>query len=732
MNDPAQIQPPSQSARSGWLEPYMPDAQLAQPQPRQHMISMAMIRGILFRQRWLIVSIIAFALIAGIVLTLLATPMYAATAKVKIAPYGSFIVDGQDLDQGVVGNQVDQYLATQVQVIESRPMADMVAANLNLGERYALLGADVDEGRPPNITDEQWLAQKTSMAARMISGMVSAELPPASWVVPIRVDSSDPALAAELANGFADAFVAFDSQDALDSNKYAREYVQEQIELVRAQLQVAEQDSNNYARSNRIITGITAGGDEASPTTLTTENLTGINGRVAAARAKRIEAEQRWLSVQNVPVAQLPEAQSNSVLQALITERTSKQTELIELQQRYNEDFPAIVSLKGEIEVLDRQLRQTGSEIKAAVRNEYTVARNQEAALDAELASLTGEKLQEQDLQVEYEVLERESQALRDQLRTLLDRYGQLSSAANVKSGAVSKLDAATVPAGPYAPSLPRNLGLALILGIALAGGLAVLRETMDDRIRSGDDLEDRLGLPSFGQTPHVADNDIDAESTDQFGALMEAYSSIRASIDFSMPRSRNVIQLTSTEAGEGKSTTSVILAELFARLGRKTLLIDTDLRKPSVTKLLDIDTPKAGLVEAVLGHCSIEDATVQGAHENLTVMPLSELPPNPADFIATPEFQRFIEARRLEYDLVILDSPPVLGLADAPMLSRMVDATIFIVEANRVASSKARAALRRIQAAGGTVSGGVVTKYKALQAGQDYGYQYSYYRYGK
>lgn len=424
--------------------------------------------------------------------------------------------------------------------------------------------------------------------------------------------------------------------------------------------------------------------------------------------------------------------QSNPALQTTLADRAAKQAQLVELRQRYNDDFPQIQTLLSQIALLDAQIGRSSSDIKATVRNQFLVAQRQEQALEAELAGLTGDRLVEQDQQVELGVLEREAQALRDQLKSLLDRYNQLNSAASFDSGMITKIDSAMVPGDPFSPNFLKNIGLALVLGIALGAVLAMLRETLDDRIRSLDDVEEKLGLSLLGHTPYVEDRSMALPGTDRFSALMEAYSSIRAAIDFSLPRNRNVIQLTSSRAGEGKSTTSVILAELFASLGRRTLLVDADLRRPSVAMLLDIERPKVGVVEVVLGHVSLEEAVVKGVHENLDILPVGEIPRNPTEILASREMREFIERVRSEYSLVIFDSCPVMGLADAPTLAHLVDGTVFVLEANKLPFGQARTAVRRLTVAGGQVIGAVLTKYRALQAGQSYNYQYGYYEYGR
>ena len=732
MNERPLVQAPEPAHRSAWLDTYMPEGPLYRAAPRPQLINFAAIRGIIYRQRWLVGSVIVLALLAGLALTLLSTPMYQAEAKVAVKPYGQYVVEGQDVEQGFSPMQIYDFLATQVEVIQSRSLAERVVTELDLASRYDLLGKDVDEGRAPGMSDEKWLEAKRQMAVSLLTSSVSAEVPTTNWVLSIKYQSESPTLAAEMSNAYADAFVASGSSNSAESNQYALVYLQEQIEDTRNRLAEAEQVSNSYARNSGII--VQSSGDEegSAPSTLTATNLASINARVANARAARIEAEQRWRSIQNLPAAQLPEVQSNSVLQGLAADRVAKLAQLADLRQRYNDDFPQIQNLLAQLNVIDTQIERSSGDIKATVRNAFLVAQAQERALDAELSSLTGERLVEQDQQVELSSLDREAQALRDQLKSLLDRYNQINSAANLDPGTITKIDSAIVPTSPFAPSIIKNLGLALVFGIAFSAALAVLRETLDDRIRSLDEVEDKIGLPLLGHVPHVESRDIDALGSDRFSALMEAYSSIRAAIDFTMPRNRNVIHFTSSQANEGKSTTAVILAELFASLGRRTLLIDADLRRPSVANLLDIERPKVGLVEVLLGHVELEAAIVKGVHENLEILPVGEIPPNPVEILASKELRDFIKKYREEYSLIIFDSCPVLGLADAPVLSHLVDGTVFVLEANKLPFGQARSALRRLNAAGANVIGVILTKYRAVESGQSYGYQYDYYQYGK
>jgi capsular exopolysaccharide synthesis family protein len=725
---------PEPAPQVTWLDAYMPSQALALQQPAPQLVNANAVRGLIFRQRWLVAAVVFAAAVIGLTVTLLMTPMYEATSKVSVKPFGDQIVEGQGTT-GISANLVYEYIATMVARIESRQLAEVVVDDLKLSERQDLLGKNIDESRAPGLSDEQWREAKRQMAISTITSSLNVAMAQGSLVIDIGVRSENPVLAAEIANGYAAAFVASDTRSSVQSSRYALGYLSEQIEQTRERLQTAEQAANEYARSRGIIVQPATSGTEeenaSAAATLTSAKLANINEKFIEARAARIAAEERWRAVQNLPATQLPEVQNSAPLQALASDLTEKRAQLAELRQRYNDDFPQIRNLRAQIDSITAQLERNAADLKATLRNELTIARNQESALSRELQGLTGETLGEQDQKVQLSVLDREAEALRDQLKILLDRYNTVNSAANVNPGTLQMLDAATVPSAPYSPNLLRNLSIALALGVALAVGLAVLRETFDDRIRSFEDIEDKLGLPFIGHTPFVADRDISIDGSNRFSALMEAYSSIRAGIDFSLPRSSNVIQMTSSQPGEGKSTTSVVLAELFASLGRRTLLIDADLRRPSVAKLLGIEKPKVGVVEVVLGHVALEDAIVRGLHDNFDILPVGEIPPSPTEVLASHEFADFVKKCREEYSLVIFDSCPVMGLADAPMLSRHVDATVFVLEANALPFSKARTAVRRITSAGGKVVGAILTKFRALEAGQSYDYQYSYYQYG-
>lgn len=733
MNEPSIIESPEPSRGNLWVDQYLPGPVLEQP-PKGSQIDVAWIRGALFRQRWLIGAVLVLALIAGLGLTLLTTPIYQATSTMRVSPWSTTIVEGQDITkQDIPTNGMANFMQTQIEIINSRNLAEQVARSRDFGSRSDLLGANIEESRPANRSDAQWEEDKVKLAAQILRGSISADVTNGAQIIAISAMSDQPALAAEIANAYTEAFVQTDVRRNVDSNTYAREYLEEQIELVRGQLNDAELAANAYARSAGIVTQQTmGGGEEGGSSTIVGSNLASVNSTFAAVRANRIAAEQKWRAVANMPASQIPEVLNSPVVQSLTSERTRLSGELAVLRQRYNDDFPAIPDIRSRLSFIEQQIERTGADVKSSIRGEFMIARQQEAAMQAELGSVTSEAMIEQDKSVEYSGLERNAEALREQLKALLDRFNQVNTASNVQSNSIIPLDTATVPSSPAEPSLPRNLMIAFVLGLVAAGGLALVREIFVDHFRSGADIEDRLGLTFLGKTPFVKIEDLEGAEANQFSTLMEAYAAIRSTIDYAVPRGGGVVQFTSSQASEGKSTTSLILAQLFARLGRNVLLIDADLRKPSVHALLDIERPQAGLTEVLLGHVSFEDAKIDTIRENLTILSVTGTPPNPVELLSSAAFRNFIEARRAEYSMVIIDSSPMLGLADSAEIAKVVDATVFVIEANRTSFAQAHTSINRLRAVGANLLGGVLTKYRALEAGADYSYQYQYYQYGK
>jgi len=735
MTDSAQL---TQVPPPAGVDRYLPLSGQNPAYPRsENLLDFVALRAMIWRQRYVVGGVIAAALVVGLLLTLLTTPMYNASASVRVAEDAAAIVEGQDLTQTYIPtNEVPRYMQTLGGVIESRSMAFKVVDTLQLYDNEDLLADMLQNGQPAGISDEAWLNSRRSAAAAMIRSSLSLDIPFDRRIIGINIAMPDPRMAALIANGYAGEFVAEDVRRGFEANSFAREFLEGEIAETRSELQAAEVQAINYARNQRIFMQPLSGGSdtetgEATPS-LASSSLGMVSASHAAARARRIDAQQRWNAIANAPPLDLPEVQQNQTVQTLRTQRAQAAATLAELGERYQADHPAVREATGEIAALDAEIASTARSIKQGLRNEFTIARQQEEALQQELAGLADATLDEQDLRVQFNLLNREAEALRSQLDSLLQRFADVSAASNLQTNRVSILDEAVAPQAPFAPKPFINMIVALLLGSGLAVVLAVLRETIDDRMADYDDVERRIGLPMLGQTPFASDGPED-DLDDPFSPLSEAYSSIRATIDFTLPASSKIIQFTSTQPGEGKTTTAIAVAKRFASVGQRTLLIDLDLRRPAVGERFGKSKNGRGLIDVLHGNASLQDALFTTPETpSLSILALTTIPDNPVVVLSSGMLQEFLSQLATNYDRIVLDSSPVLGIADAPLLARYVDALVFVVEANRTHARQVKSAVKRLEAMGVEVTGAILTKYRALEAGEAYTYQYKYYSYAK
>ncbi|ANY19428.1 Tyrosine-protein kinase YwqD [Tsuneonella dongtanensis] len=728
--DPIENKAPGNS----WAERYLPGSD-GGGEYQGTQISLQTVRGILWRQRYILVGVTALAVLAGFLMTIMQVPTFQATATVRADPEEADIFEGSSLAPDININRFGDYLSTLAMVIQSRSLAETVVDALDLADNPDVVG-DIATVRPDGMSDAKWKERRRAVAVNVVHGGVQAEVPGSERVIAISYQSEDPQLAARIANGFAEAFLTDDLRRSIQKNEYAQAYLEKEILETRNRLETAERQALGYARANNIVgeamlappvTG-TATEQGAAPQTVAASSLASINSTYSAARANRINAEQRWRAAAAASPSELREVQASPVVQSIVARRATAQSELAEQRVRYGPSHPVVQELEAELATLDRQLARESSAIKEALRKEYLVAARQEEALGRELSNVSSKVLDEQERRVSFNALNGEVTGLRTQLQSLLDRYNQISASANVRPNTITLLDKATVPNRPVSPVLAKNLLIALILGAGLAVLLAALRETFDDRLRSAEDVERKLGVPLLGMTPLVEAEDL----ADPKGALAEAHASIRAAVGFTLPRrDHNILMVSSSQEQEGKSTTAISLATKFAALGQKVLLIDGDLRRPSLASALGYKRTDRGFAEVLAGQVRLQDALLPQTNPNLDVLPVGAIPPNPVEVVSSPRLDEFVAEQRKHYALIVIDSAPVIGLADAPLLARVCDGVIFVVESNRAHFGQAKAALRRLRESGTNVLGVVLTKFRALEAGESYGYGYKYYAYG-
>jgi capsular exopolysaccharide synthesis family protein len=555
--------------------------------------------------------------------------------------------------------------------------------------------------------------------------------------VSVRFTSTDPQMSAAIANAYATEFIQANLQRKFDSSSYARNFVQQQLGQARARLETSEQQLNAYAREAGLIRtrDPSAGADGTASSTsnsVTASSLLQVNQAANQAKADRIVAEARWNAEMAQPLLSSPAALASPVVQELQKQRSAVQAELDAARGRYLDDHPSIVRLTSQLHDMDAQLNRAASEARNSVRAQLVAARAAEASLRSQVGTLEGATMHEQDRSVRYNTLAREADTNRSIYDGLLQRYRELNASAGITASNVSIIDNADPPTAPSSPNPFLNVAIALVLGTLSAAAVVFLKDQLDDRVRVPEEIEEKVGLHLLGVVPDVKGEDPIDALHDPKSMVSESYNALRSSLLYSTRDGLPQLMLvTSAQASEGKSTTSYAIARGMALIGKKCLIIDGDLRRPSIHHLSGVAN-KVGLSDILVGEKTLEQAIVPGEVSDFFVLPSGPVPPSPAELLSSPRLVELFQNLRQKFEVIVVDSAPVLGLADSPGLSALADGVLLIIESNRGRGGQLKAAVRRLHLMKPTILGAVLTKFDPQAAGNAYStyYQYDYYRY--
>ncbi|HMJ92959.1 MAG TPA: polysaccharide biosynthesis tyrosine autokinase [Allosphingosinicella sp.] len=678
-------------------------------------LNLATIWRIISEWRWLILGAVAVALAAAVVITFLTTPLYRGSAVIEINPPTIQIMEDSKAKTSANDRE---YLATQYGLLASKSLAERVAQELNLASNEDFVSAEADRGTRLKIATGKL--------------MQNFEVDPVqgSRLVRISYTSASAPLAAQITNSFADNFINSNLERRYEASSYARQFLERQIANVKGELEKSEKGLIAYAQKQGIINTSTGEkGSSSDVNSLEGASLVSLNEALAEATSKRIAAEQTYSQARTVKgTAEVTE--STAVLRG---QRATLQAEYQEKLSTFRPDYPDMVQRRSRIEALDAAIAREAGTVAGGRANSalaaYRAATAEERSLQAKVNQYKSAVLDLRNRGVQYTILQREVDTNRTLYDALLQRYKEIGVAGGIGTNTVSVIDRAETPGGPYRPNLMLNLLIGLVLGFLGGVGAALALEFLNDTIKTPDDVRDKLKLASLGVIPKKRGADaVSEELKDQSSAISEAYFSLRTSLQFTTetgaPKS---LLITSTRAAEGKSSTTLALAQNFARLGNRVLLVDADLRKPAFVTGLD---PDEGLSKLLTNTDPLEQHVLATQFENLSLLPCGPLPPNPAELLASPRLRAILTEAISRFDMVIVDGPPVLGLADAPLLAGACRSTLLVVESAKTRTKAAVDAINRLRAAGGHIVGAVLTKFRHQAHGYGYGYGYEPYRY--
>ena len=669
------------------IGPYNPEGTALGPGQRNYsatnILDFATIMRIIHHWRWLVLGAVALGLAGAILATLLTRPMYRSWVTLEANPPTFSVTEGQSPEQQISGADTYDFVATQVGLVQSQSVADRAAQELNLANNPDVVPQDIDASK------------RLQMASAMISKNLKVIPPDQGELIKFSFDSNSPQLSANVANAVAESFINTAIQRRYESSAYARNFLERQINKTRGDLERSERALVAYAQQQGIINTSTPDGQTGGDTnSLQGQSLEKLNQALADATARRVAAEGAYRQ-------SLATGPTIDVTQSTL----ALQQQLAQLQAQYQQkrtfmkpDHPDMVSLRSQIQELSKQINQEAARVSSTRSNgllqDYRAALSAENALRARVGQLKGDVLNLRGRSIQYNILQREVDTNRALYDALLQRYKQIGVAGGVGIAPVSIVDRAEVPRLPFKPNLFLNLilglGLGLVAGVAGAIGL----EFVNDTIKSREDVRKKLALPCLGAVPRTPAKDAFVDDLkNPTSVVSEAYSAIVAALRFStdagMPK---VLLLTSTRSGEGKSSSALALAQNFARRGKSVLLMDGDLRKPAFKAAND----KVGLSKLLTTDDKVEDHVVETQHANLWLLPSGPVPPSPADLLSTGRIRKIIAEAGERFELVVIDGPPTLGLADSPLLSAAAGNVLFVVESGRT-RTRALFGLRKI-----------------------------------
>ncbi len=684
------------------------------------------------RWRYLILGAVAACIVLGLVITLLMTPKFTATSTIEIARESNQVTNFQGVERET-GIADQEFYETQYGLLRSRVLAERVATQLRLvddKEFYERFG--IDQDRPAfRETNGRYTAQgraaRQRIAGEALLDSVTISPTRLSQLVAINFSSPDADFSQKVANAWAENYIQTNLERKVQATSYGRNLLQRELGQAKERLDESQRQLVTYAEQQRII-NLPAQGTSDKQTaerSIVADELASLNNALSAATADRIEVEARFR--QAAGGGQSSEALRNQAINTLRQRRAEVAAEYQRLMVQFEPGYPPARAIKSQIDQLDRSISREESRVSGAVEAEYRQASGRENSLRQRVETLKSDYLDLRRRSIQYNIFQQEVDTNRALYDGLLQRFKEIGVAGGVGVNNITIVDPADVPQKPSSPRLFLNLALALLTGLVIGGGLAFALEQMDEEIADPVEVERRLGLPLLGSVPKTEGVEPRDALLDRKSDIVDAYLAIQTSLGFTtghgVPRS---LAVTSTRPAEGKSTTALAIATMLSRAQRKVILIDGDMRSPSVHNLGRVGNDR-GLSNFLAGEDNLSQLTFEMDELGFTAMSAGPIPPNAAELLTGNRLELLISRLLDTYDHVVVDSPPVMGLADAPLIASRVEGVVYAVEAHGIRSSLVKTALQRLRAANARILGGVLTKFEARRSYYGYGYDYGY-----
>jgi succinoglycan biosynthesis transport protein ExoP len=703
---------------------------------------------VVVKRRWVVLSCLLIVFSTVAIGSLKQKPVYQGEVLIEINPEQPNVLNFKEVLQ-ISTADVDSYRETQYKVLGSRTLADRVIRDLQLYRfpefyrKRMLLGLvesdpeEIPSPSDPGPPEPSMDAYRNSL--KHFEDSLSVSPVRRSNLVKVSFDSQDPKLAARVANQLSADYIDQNLQVKWDETVKASEWLSGQLVGLKAKLEKSEDALQAYARANSILF-------VEEKQNLVNARLQQLQEAYSKAQADRFQKESLYSLVQAGMVQDLPGFLSNKLIQDLAVRLAELEQDYAQLTATVKPDYPKAVALKRQIDALQAALDNQKKALAQNIVDDYQSAAANEKYLAGALEQQKKEVNDIAEKSIQYNILKREVDTSKQLYEGLLQRLKEAQVSAGLKASNIRIVDAAEVPKRPVKPRLLLNLALGMILGLGLGIGLAFFQEYLDNTLKTPDEVETLLRLPSLGVVPvfpldgagkaaEVKLVSIAPTKGTQIGpaiqtnpATVEAFRSLRTSILLSADPVPKSLLITSALPGEGKTTMVVNLGATLASLGSRVVIVDCDMRRPACHRSTGVEN-KPGFVQCLTGRVELGEAVlpVPGVG-NLSVVPCGPIPPNPAEVLSSPLTGELLRRLRTEFEYVLVDSPPLLSVADSRILATLTDAVVLVVRAYETPQDAVRRARSLLYGAGARILGVALNDVDIRRDGYAYSY---YYRYG-